>query len=181
MLIPLLEFNKYISKFEIMALYMHHMLHYHNNIISVYNAFNEYLFYENSTVENIPVSDFIEKTIGDTFNTFTEDLSYLGTNSSQIPGLYDVFIKVQQEQLCKNYLCDPYIETLTSLGFFSFIAFMTVEIKVKVNNIITRPRHLNTTIIIGPKFICSNSISTLNDKRTIYFHWYFKLRMQNFI
>jgi len=135
MLIPLLEFNKYISKFEIMALYMHHMLHYHNNIISVYNAFNEYLFYENSTVENIPVSDFIEKTIGDTFNTLTEDLSYLGTNSSQIPGLYDVFIKVQQEQLCKNYLCDPYIETLTSLGFFSFIAFMTVEIKVKVNYI----------------------------------------------
>ena len=135
MLIPILDINTYLSKFEIMALYMHHMLHYHNNIISAYNAFNEYLFYENSTIENIPVLDFIKKTLDDTFNTLTEDLSYLGSNSSQIPGLYEVFIKVQQEKLCNNALCDPYIETITSLGFFSFIAFMTVEIKVKVNYI----------------------------------------------
>lgn len=135
MLIILLEFNKYISKFEIMALYMHHMFHYHNNIISAYNAFNEYLFNDKSTIENIPILDFIDKTLNDTFNTLTEDLSYLGTNSTEIPGLSELYIKIQKEHLCNNSLCDPYIETITSLGFFSFLAFMTVEIRVKVNYI----------------------------------------------
>ena len=31
--ILLVEFNNYLSKFEIIALYMYHMLHYHNIII----------------------------------------------------------------------------------------------------------------------------------------------------
>ena len=133
MLIILLEFNKYITKFEIMALYMDHMLHYHNNIINSYNAYNEYLFNNESKVENIPALDFIYKAIDDTFDTLTADLSYLGSNSTEIPGLYEVYVKVQQEQLCKNTKCDPYIESITSLGFFSFVAFMTVEMRVKVN------------------------------------------------
>ena len=116
-----------------MAIYMYHMLHYHNNIINSYNAYNEYLFNNESKVENIPALDFIYKAIDDTFDTLTADLSYLGSNSTEIPGLYEVYVKVQQEQLCKNTKCDPYIESITSLGFFSFVAFMTVEMRVKVN------------------------------------------------
>ena len=133
MLIPLLEFNKYMSKFEIMALYMYHMIHYHNNIINSYNAFNEYLFYNNSNIENIPVLDFLDKTVNSIFDTLTADLSYLGTNSTQVSGLYEVYSKVQKEQLCEISLCDPYIQNITSLGFFSFSFFLITEIKVKVN------------------------------------------------
>ena len=133
MLIPLILFNKYISKFEIMALYMYHMLHYHNNIINIYNGFNEYLFYENSTIDNIPVLDYLEKRINNTYDTLAEDLNYLGTYSKKISGLYDIYSMVQKEQLCSNTLCDPYIETITSLGYYSFVAFMMTEIKVKVN------------------------------------------------
>ena len=59
-------------------------------------------------------------------------MSYLGSNSTEIPGLSELYIKIQKEQLCNNSLCDPYIETITSLGFFSFITFMTVEIKEKL-------------------------------------------------
>ena len=133
MLIPLLEFNKYMSKFEIMALYMYHMIHYHNNIINSYNAFNEYLFYNNSNIENIPVLDFLNKTANSIYDTLTADLSYLGTNSTQVSGLYEVFSKVQKEKLCEISLCDPYIQNITSLGFFSFSFFLITEIKVKVN------------------------------------------------
>ena len=134
MLIPLILFNKYISKFEVMALYIYHMLHYHNNIINIYNGFNEYLFLENSTIENIHSINFLEKTINNTYDTLLEDLSYLGTNSKQIPGLFDIYTKIQKEQLCiNNSLCDPYIETITSLGYYSFVAFMITEIKVKTN------------------------------------------------
>ena len=143
MLIPLMLFNNYISKFEIMALYMYHMLHYHNNIINIYNGFNEYLFYESSTIDNKPVLEYIEKTINSTYDTLAEDLNYLGTYSKKIDGLYDIYSMVQKEQLCSNTLCDPYIETITSLGYYSFVAFMMTEIKVKVNyvKILNARRH----------------------------------------
>ena len=143
MLIPLMLFNNYISKFEIMALYMYHMLHYHNNIINIYNGFNEYLFYESSTIDNKPVLEYIEKTINNTYDTLAEDLNYLGTYSKKIDGLYDIYSMVQKEQLCSNTLCDPYIETITSLGYYSFVAFMMTEIKVKVNyvKILNARRH----------------------------------------
>lgn len=136
-------FNNYISKFEIMALYMYHMLHYHNNIINIYNGFNEYLFYESSTIDNKPVLEYIEKTINNTYDTLAEDLNYLGTYSKKIDGLYDIYSMVQKEQLCSNTLCDPYIETITSLGYYSFVAFMMTEIKVKVNyvKILNARRH----------------------------------------
>ena len=131
--ILLVEFNNYLSKFEIMALYMYHMLHYHNNIINIYNGFNEYLFYEYSLVDNILVSDFLEQTINETYNTVAEDLNYIGTNSKKISGLYDVYSKVQKEQLCEQIQCEEYLETVTSLGYYSFVAFFMTEIKVKIN------------------------------------------------
>ena len=51
-----------------MALYMYHMLHYHNNVINIYNSFNEYLFYENSMMYNTLVLDFLEQTINETYD-----------------------------------------------------------------------------------------------------------------
>ena len=136
MLIPLIEFSNYVSTFETMALYMLHMLHYHNNILNIYNAFNEYLFYNQSTIDNTPILEFLDKTINITYNTLAEDLNYVGTYSETIPGLYEIYSKVQKEQFCsETNLCEPYIETTTSLGYYSFVAFMITEIKVKVNYI----------------------------------------------
>ena len=146
MLIPLLGFSNYINNFEIMALYLYHMLHYHNNIIKIYIAFNEYLFYEAATIENIPVLVYLEKTINNTYDTLAEELNYIGTNSEKISGLHDIYTRVQKEQLCNSTLCDPYIETITSLGFYSFVAFMITEIKVKVNYVrVTSRIFLNIT------------------------------------
>ena len=109
------------------------MLHYHNNIINIYNSFNEYLFYEDSMMYNTLVLDFLEQTINETYDTIAEDLNYIGTYSRKIPGLYDVYSKVQKEQLCKEIVCENYIETVTSLGYYSFVAFFMTEIKVKIN------------------------------------------------
>ena len=33
LLVPIVEFNKYITNYEFMSLYLYHMLHFHNNII----------------------------------------------------------------------------------------------------------------------------------------------------
>ena len=140
--ILLIEFNNYLSNFEIMALYMYHMLHYHNNVINIYNSFNEYLFYEDSMMYNTLALDFLEQTINETYDTIAEDLNYIGTYSRKIPGLYDVYSKVQKEQLCKEIVCENYIETVTSLGYYSFVAFFMTEIKVKINyvRILTQSR-----------------------------------------
>ena len=117
-----------------MATYMYHMLHFHNNIINIFNSFNEYLFYNISNVENMPVLEFLEKTINNTYDTLLEDLNYQATYSKEVPGLHDVFLKVQKEQLCNTTnLCEPYIETITSLGYYSFVMFWIIEVKNKLN------------------------------------------------
>ena len=134
MLIPLLEFNKYLEKFEIMALYEYHMLHFHNNVINIYNAFNEYLFYRESRVDNTPILEYIDKTINNLYNTISEDINYQATNSRNIPGLYEIFAKIQKEQLYNSTnINDTYLDSITSLGYYNFISFMIYEIKVKIN------------------------------------------------
>ena len=134
MLIPLLEFNNYISKFEILALYVYHMLNFHNNIINIYNSFNEYFFYSQSNVDNIPILEYLDMAINNIYNTFSEDLNYQATNSKKIPGMYDIFSKIQKGKLCNSTnTCDHYIETVTSLGFYCFVPFLINEIKIKIN------------------------------------------------
>jgi hypothetical protein len=141
MLIPLLEFNKYINNFEVMALYVNHMVHFHDNILNIFNSFNEFLFLNGSTVENIPVLEYLNKKVDETYETFADDLNYLSTNSKKIPGLYELIQKIQKEKLCNVHddkipvdnICDYYIDTVTSLGFHNFISFFLVEIKVKVS------------------------------------------------
>ena len=133
LLVPMFEFNNYITNFEIMSLYLYHMLHFHNNIINIYNSFDEFLFNRTATVENMPVITFLEKTINNTFDTFAEDVNYQATYSQKIPGLYEIFSDVQKAQLCNSSdLCDYYIDTVTSLGYYSFVMFWINEIKVKV-------------------------------------------------
>ena len=133
LLVPMLEFNKYITNFEIMSMYLYHMLHFHNNIINIYNSFDEFLFNRTATIENTPVLTFIEKTINNTFDTFAEDVNYQATYSQKISGLYKIFSFVQKEQLCNGVIiCDHYIETVTSLGYYSFVMFWINEIKIKI-------------------------------------------------
>ena len=98
LIIPLILFNEYISIFEIMGLYMYRMLHFHTNIIKIYNSYNEYLYYDKSTVENMPVLEFMEKTMN-------------------------------------NDLCDHYISTITSLGYYTVAYFFINEINTKINQI----------------------------------------------
>ena len=133
LMIPLIEFDNYISKFKIMANYMQHMLHFHNNIINIFNSFNEYLFYSLSTVENIPTLEFLEKTINNTFDTIVKDINYQANYAEEIPGLNDIFLKIQKEKLCSTNICEPYIETITSLGYFNFVTFWIIEVKNKLN------------------------------------------------
>ena len=78
------------------------MLHFHNNIINIYNSFDEFLFNRTATVENMPVITFLEKTINNTFDTFAEDVNYQATYSQKIPGLYEIFSDVQKAQLCNS-------------------------------------------------------------------------------
>ena len=73
-----------------------------------------------------------------------------------------MFSKVQKEQLCNITLCDPYIEKITSLGFFSFAFFMVTEIKVKVNyvKILTerKAEYLSSAGEVGRALILFNNI-----------------------
>ena len=136
LLIPLITLNKYISLFEMMGLYMYRMLNFHNNLIRIYNSFNEYLFFEASTIENIPVLDFIEKSSNNLYDTFSEEINYQLDNADKIPGLKEILLKIQKEKLCNlNNYCEYYIDIATSLGYLNFVYFFVGEINTKINYI----------------------------------------------
>jgi hypothetical protein len=136
LLIPLITLNKYISLFEMMGLYMYRMLNFHNNLIKIYNSFNEYLFIEVSTVENIPVLDFIEKACNNLYDTFSAEINYQLDNADKIPGVKEILLKVQKEKLCNlNDYCEYYIDIATSLGYLNFVYFFVGEINTKINYI----------------------------------------------
>ena len=103
----MIVFNKNISMFELMGLYMYNMLHFHTNTIKIYSSFNEYLFFEKSTAENTPVLDYINNTMNDICDTFSEEISFLFTVAENIPGLSERLLKIQKEKLCNlNDFCD---------------------------------------------------------------------------
>ena len=136
LIIPLILFNEYISIFEIMGLYMYRMLHFHTNIIKIYNSYNEYLYYDKSTVENMPVLEFMEKTMNNTYDIFVSYISYLLENADKIPGLNEKLLQIQKDKLCNlDDLCDHYISTITSLGYFIVAFFFINEINTKINHI----------------------------------------------
>ena len=117
-----------------MGLYMYNMLHFHTNTIKIYSSFNEYLFFEESTAENTPVLDYINNTMNDICDTFSEEISFLYTVAENIPGLNERLLKVQKEKLCNlNDFCDNYIDTATSLGYYNFVYFFINEIKTKID------------------------------------------------
>jgi hypothetical protein len=168
LLVPILEFNNYITNFEIMSLYLYHMLHYHNNIISIYNIFSEFLFNRTAIVENTPVLTFLEKTITNTYDTFSEDIVYQSTNSLKIPGLYHIFVNVQKGQLCDGTdasgECEYYIQVSTSLGYYSFVMFWINEIKVKVFYAKELFNQLNTAVwTLFPELRTIILFNTLHD------------------
>ena len=109
------------------------MLHFHNNIINIHNSFNEYLFNSSATIENMPALTFLEKTITNTFDTIIEDVGYEVKYYVEIPGLDEVFLKVQKEPLCDGIdICDPAVAKVTALGYYSFAIYWINEVKVKV-------------------------------------------------
>ena len=168
LLVPILEFNNYITNFEIMSLYLYHMLHYHNNIINIYNTFSEFLFNRTAIVENTPVLTFLEKTITNTYDTFSEDIVYQSTNSLKIPGLYHIFVNVQKGQLCDGTdasgECEYYIQVSTSLGYYSFVMFWINEIKVKVFYAEELFNQLNTAVwTLFPELRTIILFNTLHD------------------
>ena len=134
LLSPIVEFNNYITNYEYMALYLYHMLHFHNNVLNVHNSFNEYLFNVTATVDNIPAVEYLEKTVQNEYDTFAEDIGFQSEYSVEIPGLNEVFLQIQKEPLCTHdmVVCDAYIEKITSLGYYSFVMFWLNEVKVKV-------------------------------------------------
>jgi hypothetical protein len=79
----------FIKRFIYIGDYMYHMEHYHNNILSLYNAYREFLFNENSTIFGIPSYEYLVKQENEIYITNNEDINYLTINSKYIQNLYN--------------------------------------------------------------------------------------------
>ena len=140
----LFNFIKVINTVEIMGYYLYHMQHFHNNLLNLFNAYREFIFFSDSTMYNYPVFDFLNQAEKGIYETFDEDINYLAENCTKINGLNKIFIGIQQNHLCNNSggeilnleLCNSYVEIITSLGFYSFVCFWIEEIRIRRNYVL---------------------------------------------
>ena len=81
----------------------------------------------------MPVLEFMEKTMNNTYDIFVSYISYLLENADKIPGLNEKLLQIQKDKLCNlDDLCDHYISTITSLGYYTVAYFFINEINTKI-------------------------------------------------
>ena len=147
------------------------MQHFHNNLLNLFNAFREFIFFNQSEMHNMNIFDYLEKAEKELYETFTTDISYIAENSYKINGLKKIFLEIQQSHLCSNSSttelsnigkCDYYLEVITSLGFYNFVSFWIEEIRIKKNYAVS--------INSGEIIIKNESDISRFQSNTIYFY-----------
>jgi hypothetical protein len=67
-------YMSFIKTFIYIGDYMYHMQNYHNNILSLYNAYREFLFNENSTIFGIPSYEYLVKQENEIYISINDDI-----------------------------------------------------------------------------------------------------------
>ena len=155
MIIVLLKFIFYMNNIEIIGSYIHCMQHYHNNLLNLFNAYREFIFFNETKMYNIPIFEYLELAEKQIYNTFTSDINYMQDNCSRIKGLCLIFRQIQKSQNYQkpntedlsNNVPDSYMEVVTSLGFYNFISFWMEEIRIKKNYILMLENSHNKTTV----------------------------------
>ena len=118
------------------------MQHFHNNLLNLFNAYREFIFFDQTEMYNMNIFDYLGKAEKELYETFTTDINFIAENSKRINGLNKIFREIQQNHLCSNSSthelsniakCDYYLEVITSLGFYNFVSFWIEEIRIKKN------------------------------------------------
>ena len=153
-IIVLLKFIFYMNNVEIMGSYIHCMQDYHNNLLNLFNAYREFIFFNETKMYNMPIFEYLETAEKQIYNTFTSDINYIADHCNRIKGLCQIYRQIQKSQNYQkpntdlsNNVPDSYMEVVTSLGFYNFINFWMEEIRIKKNYILMLENSHNKTTV----------------------------------
>lgn len=141
-----------INVTEIMGFYLNHIQNFHNNILNVFIAYREFIYYKDSEMHNMNIFDYLYFAELEFYENFVSDLNYKGIYSNYINGLNNVFLEIQQGNLFIDNTVNKlsnigisayYIETVASLGFYNFASFCLEEIRIKANYVISNDKNKN--------------------------------------
>ena len=144
--VTLWKYINLITITGIMGYYLYHMQNFHNNILNIFIAYREFIYYKESVMHNMKIFDYLDYAEREFYESYTSDINFIASKSYDIEGLSKVFREIQQNHLCfendKNELsnigmCDYYMEIITSLGFYNFVSFWIEEIRIKKNYVIS--------------------------------------------
>ena len=93
-----------VNKFVRSAGFLYSMQRYHNNIIEMFNGYREFLFNENTTIQNKTVLKYLEAKEEEFYNTNMEDINTLNNLRLQITGLKEAIDNLNQKGLCNSYM-----------------------------------------------------------------------------
>ena len=174
----------FIKRFIYIGDYMYHMQHYHNNILSLYNAYREFLFNENSTIYGIPAYEYLVKHENKIYITNNEDINYLTVNNKYIQNLYNNYLELNEKGFCSINLtyyfeskeeCEEFMggkDGIISLSFHILVNDFVEEIRMARNYIKVL---LNKKMIVGNlsnktqlKIIENEYLDLINNKTVIF-------------
>jgi hypothetical protein len=174
----------FIKTFIYIGDYMYHMQHYHNNILSLYNAYREFLFNENSTIFGIPSYEYLVKQENEIYLSNNEDINYLTINNKYIQNLYNNYLELKEKGFCSMNItyyfesiedCEEFMggkDGIISLNFHILVNDFIEEIRMARNYIKIL---LNKKMIVGNlsnktqlKLIENEYLDLINNKSVIF-------------
>jgi hypothetical protein len=174
----------FIKTFIYIGDYMYHMQHYHNNILSLYNAYREFLFNENSTIFGIPSYEYLVKQENEIYLSNNEDINYLTVNYKYIQNLHNNYLELNEKGFCSLNItyyfesiedCEEFMggkDGIISLNFQILVNDFIEEIRMARNYIKIL---LNKKMIVGNlsnktqlKLIENEYLDLINNKSVIF-------------
>jgi len=174
----------FIKGFIYIGDYMYHMQHYHNNVLSLYNAYREFLFNENSIIYGIPSYEYLVKQENEIYITNNEDINFLTVNNKYIKNLYQNYLELNAKGFCSINItyyfeskedCEEFMggkDGIISLDFHIIVNDFIEEIRMARNYLKVL---LNKKMIVGNfsniteiKLIEDKYLDLINNKTVIF-------------
>ena len=116
------------------------MQKYHNNIIELFNGYREFLFDENSIINNLPAYDYLLKQEKSYYSSNTETVNYTSLLTNVVAEINKNNKILHEKGLCSYYIsyfnsqeeCEKFLggkDGIISLGFHILMNYFVEEIR----------------------------------------------------
>ena len=122
------------------------------SIIDAFNSYREFLFDNQSSIDNLTPREYIDKMDKEQFSKFVEKMRYININSNSFPN--NISNLIEEKNLCNYYIndffdssakCEEEIGLISKYNFNTLAIYFIGEIKIKKN--VVQYKLLNENIL----------------------------------